>query len=1430
MRNKVKFLAVAFILIACLFTGCTDGGGDTNPPAAPVIEVVALQQEITLKDSEVLKYDFTKVFKITSDGQNVAVTSAMLDTTKLKEVAGTYTVTCTYQKKSAEVKVIVTEPISEVKLSQSEIKLNVALWDQYNYLDLFEATIDGKNVEITSSMVEHNLEAKPGTYYYKVTFNGVSKTLTVHLTDEHNIEVFTTYKTKAILINEIAQYDYTELFSLYVDGVAEKVTLEMLDLSKVSNPQVGNTYEVTFNYAKGSTKVTKSAQIIIVEEDQISVTTKNVVTYPNGGYVDLTTLFEIKKGEEVLPIDISMIEGTINYSAVGVNEITLTYEGQQYISTVEVKRGVIIDFTFSDTVIIVKGTNQSTYDFIKDFKVLINGIRFASIPEDALNCENVDFNTPGSYQAILTIAYNENKLGLSGVKFTYYEQTINYVVVDNNYTVDVKDEELLLPKGTTKYNLFNNLNVVINGRNQTLTDNKNYVDIITCYAEVLSNAIDFTSAAKQDVKIAVYANGVNQEPVIVEYTLRVLSDVTVEATDLVVFAGTTVYTKDLFTISSGSTSIEVSNDYITGKVDTFTPGAYHITINYLGIEATSKVVVLDNNIKGHYKTNLKTIAVVDEDEEYGTTVTPSTTFGDLIIDDEGNIKVNNINAKLVSAIDGHTLIISIRSYLYTLYYEDGIIVLDPDNSIKLGFNDDKRPLVYFNSEKYELLDRVEINTNDSHVLLMTYSSYSIDVFTIKDKITEEEFKYGLKVRLAEKMGSDTIYTVSWGMVEYVGEIPSVSDNGCIIFEGEEYKFNMTSAKVGKILAPSTEKKYTNMNFSGTIDGQSAVLRANQYEGFTLVVGTKIIFEAGSYEISNMKNGGPNYEEDTVFLYQYQNEYYSYKFNLDTVNKTFTVVERDPYYGYYEYDNVFIFLDGYGTGLINYDKKHYYVAQFTYEVNGNTIVCDYFNTGVSFTHGEGFEFYVGDFLNTLTITKIDEERLVGQTFKNKYIVSGALVNIKSYQVGQDSDSIAKKQLYSNIEIITKDGELTETEKAKLIDTSRIRFNTPGFYQMTITINVNGQNVTSYYAVQILEAIYADKEVVATYGSGVIFSENSLSIDKYGQAILECSGIIYTGTVKINDDNSFIISAANVEKGRISATGTYITNGVVLVRCGGASSFTDYFTVGSYKATGCEKNVLRAITVGSNTIYVLANTTSAAGEIVSVELISGSNILNGNVIVKITSSEKEVVARIDNWSSVTNGLVIADAYRGSYTLEGNPTLTLDGFGNAVIGSTGATYVLNGKYVTVITNTDTFVYRLDNDNYTYTIVEIALDNSLLAGKTFSGVHSYFCGNYIFNANTTFEFGENSVVTIKSTSSEHDEGDFACGEDQYNPSFASKTGVKGTYSVNGNKVVITVNGENFTFIIDNVMSPAMLKCSATTISSTAHGYFAVGTTFDIE
>ena len=82
------------------------------------------------------------------------------------------------------------------------------------------------------------------------------------------------------------------------------------------------------------------------------INAKNVITYPNGEFIDLTTLFEITSGNQVVPVTADMVSGSIDYSQVGINVVTLTYLGEQYTATVEVKRGVIINYTTSDTVII----------------------------------------------------------------------------------------------------------------------------------------------------------------------------------------------------------------------------------------------------------------------------------------------------------------------------------------------------------------------------------------------------------------------------------------------------------------------------------------------------------------------------------------------------------------------------------------------------------------------------------------------------------------------------------------------------------------------------------------------------------------------------------------------------------------------------------------------------------------------------------------------------------------------------------------------------------------------------------------------------------------------------------------------------------------------------------------------------------------------
>lgn len=141
---------------------------------------------------------------------------------------------------------------------------------------------------------------------------------------------------------------------------------------------------------------------------------------------------------------------------------------------------------------------------------------------------------------------------------------------------------------------------------------------------------------------------------------------------------------------------------------------------------------------------------------------------------------------------------------------------------------------------------------------------------------------------------------------------------------------------------------------------------------------------------------------------------------------------------------------------------------------------------------------------------------------------------------------------------------------------------------------------------------------------------------------------------------------------------------------------------------------------------------------------------------------------------------------------------------------------------------VYRLDPTTYTAKKEDVALNNNLLNGKTYKGVHYYMCNDYMYDAETTFIFGENGVVTVKSISSSHDSGDEMCSLDSYAPTFASKEGVKGTYSVKGNQVTVSVGGETFVFKIMNVVTVTQLSCISGTVENNEHGQIQAGVVFE--
>lgn len=1398
---------------------------------------------IDLKITEVESYDFTSLFVITDEGNTVNVEESFVDDSKVVARVGSYTVTCTYKGITETVTINVKENVYELILSVDSIRVTKDTALTYDYIALFTAFVDDVRIDITSDMVENTVKAEIGTYYVKVTNGKTVKTLKVIVTSGITLEVIPSYKTIDLTKEELSCYDYTNLFSLYIDGKAQEVTKSMIDTTSLNDAKVGKQYNVTFSYVYEGTTYKETVVVNVVEAATVSIKAKNLVVYPNSEYVDLTTLFEITMGDKNIPVTMDMITGSVNYSEIGENIITIKYNGLEKQAIVEIKQGVIIDYSTTNVVTILKGTNANKYDFVGDFKVIINGIKFTNILDSYLDLSLVDFTKVGNYDVTLKIPYNEKNIGLSSVKFDYYEKTITYVVVENNYSINVKEDLVTLPINTTQYNVYNNLSVTINGRSQQLTENKEYVDSITCYAKVLSNKIDFNYVGEQVVKLAIYVDGPTNEPVEVTYRLIIASNVEVEAIDKVIFVNETIYTTQLFSIFENNENVEVLSDYISGKVNTFKAGVYYVSINYKGISKTAKVVVLNSDIKGTYKTKLTTIPEViddgysdyygefgDEQPSYEVVKSDVKVLKDLIIDDEGNITVNGSKATIVSAEDENTLIVKIATITYTMYFDNGIVILDPDNSIKLSFTENRRPLVYFNTKVWETIELFTVNYADDHVLESTSIVYSIDCIKVKNIATKEIMWYGLKIKLAEKTSADTIYVVTCGeaLFDFSNDEKTPST---LSFDDDTYSFTKTDNKTGKIVKESNEKKFANMTFKGTIDGKAAELRADRYEAYTLVVDSKTIFSLSSYEISSMVYGGTNYVTNIVTLYKCdEDDYFSYKFSVDPINKTFECIEKDKFFGKYGTTKQYIFLDGYGKGVVKFDATSYAKTVINYTTNDQEVNIKYVDTAPSFNHGSTASFYLDALGNVLVAREFDNGEKNGMKFENVKVNDGAIIHISSYVVGQNADSIAKANLYNNIEIITKDGVVSNDDKASYIDTSKIRFSTPGFYQLAIKVTINEKEITTYYAIQIIASIYKDNPVVGSYGSGIITSSNKLVIDEYGRSYVECAGILFEGSATIAEDYNFTIKAKNSEKGKIIVTGTYISNGLVMLKCTGAVSFSDYFTLGTSKVTGTKNYVLRQIVAKDSTTYIMSKTLTNIGEIVDIESINGVSPIGPGSIVKVIATSGISYVKILNWDDTDNGIQLTDGYRGTYKLSGKDDLVLDGFGNLSLGDKVGTYIIEDDIVTLSIDSRIKVYRVNNTNNTYEEVNIVLDNSLLEGKTFEASHMYSCGNYRYTADTSFSFKANGVVQIISTSSDHDDGETACGEDLYEPKYASKTGVKGTYVVTGNQVTIRVNDYVFVFTINNVVKLNKIICSSTTVQNDAHGYFAVDTVFTLK
>lgn len=1253
--KKILYAAASLCICgAMLFSACES---EQTPPGngTPEKEVTVLstQDSITLKESQVTGYDYTPYFLIEEDGNFINVLSSYIDSSQVAATAGAYTVSCTYENKSADLTVNVAAPVYALSLSSESVTLKLSAVDSYDFKSLFEAATDGRKTEITDAMVTSDVKSEPGEYAFTVKHGDKNLTLTVTVIPDHELYVVPAYTEYDLPENEISSFDVTSLFYIYSDGEAVRVRKNMIDASALEGAKAGDSATVTITYSESKA----SLRVNIVKEKQLVLTAKNIVTYPNDSNIDLTELFTVTYGGENIAVTPDMISGGIDYSEEGVNSITLSYGGRSCVAEVEVKRGVVIRHASADNIIIKKGTNKDAYNFGADFDVRSDGIKLTNLVS-YIDASTADFDTVGTYTVKMRVPYNDKRVTLD-LQFGYTELEIFYTVVENTASVIVKEPLVVLPIGTTSYNVKSNLTVSVNGINKQLVENKEWADVLSVYYKQISDPIDFSSAELQKVQIAVYAYGPESDPVISEFGLRVASEAKITAKDIAVYVGDTLDVRSLFEIYEDGEKVEVGFDMLTGKVDTFTAGVYTIGAEYYGTKATAHVTVFNENILGAYKTLLTTIPQNDDDDDgewgegYGDSVysltetsyaaSGASRIGDLIIT-RGGIEFNNRTVSSIKGVDEKTLLLTVGTDIYTMIIEDGVAVLIPDNPLRLGFSDYRRPLIYFSEKLWNIEEHIVINYSDTHVLKKDTKSYSIDTFKVATRVGSLTRTYALMIDLVEKMNSDTVYNVTWGQAVYADGFVNAKDGqSSLEFDGRKYSFTMTSKGVGKVDKPSAEKRYKNLTFTGAVSGEKATLSADGIERYTFVVGSKTLFSGygSDYDLSNsMLNGGADYAASTININSYAGDHgiFSYKFKVDVNNASFELLDKDLYFGKYVCGNMALFLDGYGQGVMWFDNTSHVRTKLEYSVNAGVLTIVYVETKPNFQYGSKSTFYIDPLLNKLTAKEFTADS--GAVFENTIISNGAIVKISSFTILAEAELIAREKFVAGVNITTENGNLDRTQLNEVLDLSCVNFTRAGCYRFTVTVQIEGKPVTSYYTLQILPNLYPDSSIPAAYGSGVYNSTYSLFIDSYGTAQIKCGGVVYSGACKIAGDSVYIW-ASNPAAGSVTATGTLVESGLIKLTVSGAANFTDYFTSGAVRTTGCEGIVLKQISLENRSdAYLVSIKPTSVGEVATVVFEQGDAAEPGSVFTLAYQDGRTVKLRLNAWNNLTEGLVVIE----------------------------------------------------------------------------------------------------------------------------------------------------------------------------------------------
>ncbi len=1435
---------------------CSYGGKSAKVTVHVVNErnvfVQANKTKVTIKDVEVKTYDYTCLFTLTINGNITEVKKEYIDTSNVLPAPDTYTVTCEYGGSSAKVWVEVTETPFVASALEDEVNVYVGAVNEFEPKALFAITLGGEEVEVTDDMITGEVKPEVGDYEIKLSIGSRKASVIVHVVNEHVIKIGSAYSEIDIAPEDVSSYDFINDFYIYEDGKSVEVNSEnvTLDTSALTGAAIGDKCEISVSYvpADGKGGATKTVIVNVTAVGSIAIKVLNAEVFESDTF-DLTSLFEITDNGEEIEVTDDMISGFVDFGNSDECKITLTYKNIRRTATVKKIKGISIRYAAGEIVSVKKGENKGAYDFAGDFEVYIDGIRFYGIA-GWIDTNNVNFDAIGVYDAVLTVKYNDASIFGKPQFAATKTKTIKYNVVPSVYDLKLTEKTVELEAGSADYDVLSNIELSVNGYRQSFTANRGEVNMVTTYYEIVS-APDLTVTGSHKVTINLYVYGLGYDSVTAEYTIIVKNGIKIYSEDKAVFTGETLYAPDLFRIYENGKAVNVTPDMISGRINPFVAGSYVLTVEYKGVTRSATVSVIPSDYVGDYQTADKTIAkdsVEGEDGDIAEDEKPSVAIGDMEIGRDMSIFVHGVKAENVTLSD-YGFDFMLCNNAHEAHFENGVCVIIPLNELKLSYYDDNRPLVYFKRGAWAIADSVSVHYSKEgkSVYSLTYSGYSIFLYKVRNLETNELKWFAIKVTLEAKTSSDTMYSVAYGFVNLPADFSSKTIGAVGDFElnGSRYVFTISERGTGKINKTDTTAPFANKSFTGMFDGKAATLSLGNEHQPTLTVGGIKKFSMNTSEF-HPKYNYYSTDEGYYILYGYEvvtfNKKYntktisystdlfikekdgdtesvtvtpfSYKFLFDVDNGTFTLAERDEYFGLYKNgEGRFVFLDGYGNGIIDTTKDSIGQYGFTYTAKSSLITVVYDDPSNKLSQKRGV-FSIDAFGNVLYAQSCGKEFEKGDALTNAYITSGAAVTLSRsvFHKGETKDDIINA-----VKIVTKDGEYSLTAKKQkvtvngkqvaIVDVSKISTGNAGFYLLEINLKLDGASSvsTKRFAVQVLDEVLPAGEGFARNYGYSISGLTSFALNTFGEAEFVVGGVSYTGYATVADGKLYAKLTA-AYKGTVSITGEINDDEILTLQIVTADGtlLLEHYSVGTVLYAGNGELIIRSFATSKGNVFYISSALSVLGDKVTIKTTDGEDVsaISVGSVVAFTYDGKNYVLRVAALGDEKNGLEISDLLEGEYEdLSGRgETLTLDGYGSGVLNGTRGTYYVynetdNGKRLVFTTTSGTLIKLLigtggDKLGKFVSYGEVAEKD--LSGKSYTGD----VGDYEITATVTMKFEDNGKVTLSYSSSDGSPA----------PDYAGT----GTYAVTNGKIVISVKGYVITLTFEDPWMLSELRVSA--------------------